>query len=57
MTEQPTYEELASAFWTYLAHSSLDGEGVAAEDSDVEQARSVLDRTGVPNTYPEWEPA
>jgi hypothetical protein len=51
MTNKPSYEELARAFWDYLASSSLDGEGVAPEEEEVERAREILDRTGVENDY------
>ena len=51
---RPSYEELATAFWEYLAASNNDGDPVAAEDDDVTRAYEVLARTGVDNPYPYW---
>jgi len=54
LIERPTYQELSRAFWTYVAETNNDGEGVAPDAAQVERAYDLLGRTGVTNPYPVW---
>lgn len=48
---KPTYAELATQFWEYLACTNNDGDPVAPEGSAIERALSILQATGVEDPY------
>jgi hypothetical protein len=51
---KPTYDELATAFWEYLAATNNGGDPVAGDEDDVERASLLLERTEVMNPYSGW---
>lgn len=59
LSVRPTYDELANAFWTFLAEASNDGMGGVdiPDEAAIARARAVLERSDTTNPYPEWRPA